>query len=360
MNEGSSGEDESTPRSVDIANKRSRIVSMDDLPFLSFIVPAYNAGEHLGQCLDALLESSHTSYEIIVVDDASTDNTGQIALDKGVTLLKRSRRSGPAAARNDAALRAKGDILFFVDADVLVTRETAALVAKRFVNDPALDALFGSYDINPPESNFISQYKNLFHHFVHQQSSEEAVTFWAGCGAIRKEVFQKAAGFDQDRYERPSIEDIELGYRLKNMGHKILLDKALQVKHLKRWTLHTLLRADILDRAIPWARLMLEKNEVASDLNLQLRSKISSVLVGLLILMIVLTPYINAFLCGALLLVALIGVLNLRFYRFMFQQRGLGFTILSFFMHLFYYFYSGVTFVLCWVIHSLSEKKQTR
>ena len=333
---------------------------MDDQPFLSIIIPAYNALEHIDQCLDALLESSYTSYEIIVVDDASTDNTRQIALDKGVTVLEHSQQSGPAAARNDGALRAKGDILFFVDADVLVARETVALVAKRFIDNPELDALFGSYDINPPESNFFSQYKNLFHHYVHQQSREEAVTFWAGCGAIRKEVFQKATGFDQERYKRPSIEDIELGYRLTNMGHKILLDKTLQVKHLKKWTLHTLLRADVLDRAVPWTRLMLENNEVVSDLNLQLRSKISSCLVGLLILMLVLAPLINEFLCGALMVVALIVVLNLGLYRFMFQNWGLGFALLAFLMHLFYYFYSGLTFVLCWTAHLFSGKKQTR
>jgi len=333
---------------------------MDDQPFLSIIIPAYNARDHLDQCLDALLESSYTSYEIIVVDDGSTDNTAQIALDKGITVLERCQQSGPAAARNDAALRAKGDILFFVDADVLVTCETLALVAKRFIDHPELDALFGSYDIDPPEGNFFSQYKNLFHHYVHQQSMEEAATFWAGCGAIRKEVFQKVAGFDQERYKRPSIEDIELGYRLTNMGHKILLDKTLQVKHLKKWTLHTLLRADVLDRAVPWTSLMLENKEVVRDLNLQLRSKISSCLVGLLILMLVLAPLINEFLYGALIVIALIAALNLRFYGFMFQERGLGFALLAFLMHLFYYFYSGLTFVLCWTAHLFSAKKQTK
>ena len=333
---------------------------MDDQPFFSIIIPAYNADEHLGKCLDALLESSYKSYEIIVVDDASTDNTAQIARNKGATVLEHSQQSGPAAARNDAALRAKGDILLFVDADVIVTDETVTHVAQRFMNHPEIDALFGSYDIDSPENNFFSQNKNLFHHFIHQQSREEAVTFWAGCGAIRKEVFQKVAGFDQERYRRPSIEDIELGYRLKNMGHKILLDKTLQVKHLKKWKLRTLLRTDILDRAVPWTRLMAENNEVLSDLNLQLYSKISSGLVGLLILFLVLTPYINEFLYGALIVVSLIGVLNWRFYRFIFQKRGLGFALLAFLMHLFYYFYSGLTFVLCWAAHLFSGEKRTR
>jgi glycosyltransferase involved in cell wall biosynthesis len=327
---------------------------MNRRPFISVIIPAYNAAQHLEPCLDALLASSYAPYEILVVDDSSTDNTPWIARQKGVTVLETPEQSGPAAARNQGALHAKGAILLFIDADVLAKQETVALVAERFVENPHVDALFGSYDVDPPESNFLSQYKNLSHHFVHQQSSEEATTFWAGCGAIRKEVFRQVSGFDQERYPKPSIEDIELGYRLKNKGHKILLDKTLQVKHLKRWTLRTLLRADIFLRAVPWSMLMLEKNEIADDLNLQLRSKVSSPLAGLWVVMLALTPFVPALLYVDLLLAGILVALNLDFYRFLFHRKGLAFTVPAFFMHVFYYLYSGLTFVLCWAFHGFS------
>ena len=310
---------------------------MTEPPFISIIVPAYNAREHLDRCLDALLASSYTSCEIIVVDDGSTDNTAEMARAKGVTVLEMTRQAGPGAARNEGALQAKGEILFFVDADVLVTEGTVALVAKRFTENPDLDALFGSYDDNPSEESFLSQYKNLSHHYVHQQSGEEAVTFWAGCGAVRKEVFDRAAGFDQERYARPSIEDIELGYRMKKMGCKILLDKALQVKHLKRWTLESLLRADILHRAVPWSMLMLETDQIVDDLNLQWRSKASACLAGLLFIMLGLALFRGEFLYVAALLTVILVALNLDFYRFMFRKRGLTFAVLSFFMHMLYY-----------------------
>jgi GT2 family glycosyltransferase len=86
--------------------------------------------------------------------------------------------------------------------------------------------VFDSYDDETGEKNFISQYKNLFHHFVHQQSNTEAVTFWAGCGAIRQEIFDKVGGFDTARYARPSIEDIELGYWMRRMGYRLMLDNS--------------------------------------------------------------------------------------------------------------------------------------
>ncbi len=84
-----------------------------------------------------------------------------------------------------------------------------------------VSAVFGSYDDEPAERNFLSQYKNLLHHFVHQEGATDAGTFWAGCGAIRKDMFASVNGFNSEKYPYPSIEDIELGIRLKR---KQLLD----------------------------------------------------------------------------------------------------------------------------------------
>ena len=85
-----------------------------------------------------------------------------------------------AAARNLAAETAKGEILVFIDADVVVKPDTIGKVARVSKFIPRFQALFGSYDDEPAEKNFLSQYKNLQHHFVHQNSSPEASTFWSG------------------------------------------------------------------------------------------------------------------------------------------------------------------------------------
>ena len=226
---------------------------------LSVVVPVYNGGPQMERCLDALLASDYRPFEIIVCDDGSTDGGATTAAcrARGIEVLELDSNSGPAAARNRGAERASGEILLFVDADVIVRRKTLSRVAALLREQPTAAAVFGSYDDAPEAANFISQYKNLLHHFTHQQASMRAETFWAGCGAVRREAFEAVGGFDESVYRRPSIEDIELGQRLRRAGLVVVLDKGLQVKHLKGWTLGSLLATDIFRRALPWSRLIL-------------------------------------------------------------------------------------------------------
>jgi glycosyltransferase involved in cell wall biosynthesis len=332
-------------------------IMMHEQPFLTVIVPLYNANRFIGRCLDALLASSYQSYEIIVVDDCSTDNSAEVCREKGMTVLTMERQSGPAAARNFGAQKAQGEILFFVDSDVVVRPDTLARAAEDFMKSPTIAAVFGSYDDDPAEKNFLSQYKNLQHHFVHQQSDEAAGTFWAGCGAIRREVFEALEGFDSESYPKPSIEDIELGYRIRRNGHGILLDKKLQVKHLKQWTLWSWLRADIFYRAVPWSNLILESKGLVNDLNLQTSDRLSAGLVGLSTALLPVSLFRPEWFGAILLLLAIVVVLNSKFYGFFRKRKGLGFAILVFPSHLLYYFYSGLTFMICWSKHFLFGKQ---
>jgi GT2 family glycosyltransferase len=249
---------------------------------------------------------------------------------------------------------AQGDILFFLDADVAVYPDVIGQVAAAFRREPELAALFGSYDDAPAATNFLAQYKNLFHHYVHQTACEEASTFWAACGAIRREVFQSLGGFDE-RYRQPSIEDIELGYRLKRAGYRIRLCKALQVKHLKRWSVVSLLRSDFFRRALPWTDLILRDRRFISDLNLRLSSRVSVMLTyGLLGAFVGSWRWAGSLaLAGALILLLL--ALNAPVYRFFWRKRGLRFAVQTIPWHWFYFFYSGLAFVIGvarYLIHS--------
>src|SRR2546421_2883563 len=327
---------------------------MNEQFFISVIVPVYNGGRYLERCLDALLASSYSSYEVIVVDDASTDQSADIARRKGVTLLEMQKQTGQSAGRNAAAERARGQILFFVDADVVVRPDTISRVASDFAANPDIAALFGSYDDEPAEKNFLSQYKNLQHHFVHQQGNREASTFWTGCGAVRREVFQSLGGLNRNRR---CVEDIEFGYRLRRAGHRILLDKELQVKHLKRWALRSWLRADIFCRAVPWSKLIIENRAMVKDLNLQTSDRISAALLGLSIALLFLSVLKPQLLFVVPFLLAGIIILNRKFYGFFLRKRGALFTALVFPAHLLYYFYSSVAFALCWANHLFRGKR---
>lgn len=332
---------------------------------VSVIVPVYNGGAAFRRCLDALAESWHLfgkdanfGYEVIVVDDGSTDGSAELAESRGSRVLHTAHpRSGPATARNLGAEAAGGDVVFFVDADVAVRPETVGLVAQAFADDPALDALFGSYDDQPGESNFLSQYKNLFHHYVHQHSGEEAASFWSGCGAIRRDVFLRHGGFDTTLYDRPCIEDIELGYRVTRAGGRIRLMKSLQVKHLKRWTVGSLLRSDILDRGIPWTRLLLREGDFAHDLNLQTHNRVSVAAAWMLALSLLAGLFLPPLWLISVGTAVLLLTLNWPLYRWFAGKRGWPFALLVIPWHWLYYLYNGLSFSVGAAQHVTSRRR---
>ena len=251
------------------------------IPCISVVIPVYNGGGDFEQCLASLGRSQVLPLECIVVDDGSTDDSAGIAARHGAKVLSTGGRSGPARARNIGAQAATGDIVFFVDSDVCVYPDTLSKIVAEFVRDPSLDAIMGSYDDSPSEKNFVSQYRNLMHYFVHQNSISEATTFWAGCGAMRRQVFLDFGGFDE-KYRSPAIEDIELGYRLSRAHRKLVLRADLQVKHLKHWSLRSMLKADFFYRALPWSELSLQSGRMPNDLNLRISQRISVALVFIL------------------------------------------------------------------------------
>ncbi len=128
---------------------------------------------------------------------------------------------------------------------------------EAFAADASLVALFGAYD-DAIGIGTVADFRNLLHRLVHLRSAGSAETFWAGLGAVRRRDFDAAGGFDESRYPRASIEDVELGLRLAARG-PMLLDPAVTGTHLKRWTLTSMVRTDFGRRGVPWTRLVLER-----------------------------------------------------------------------------------------------------
>ena len=253
---------------------------MADLP-VSIIIPAHEPSEALHRCLAGVQAAAPPPCEVIVVVDGPNEDVGRLAARFGARVVRTEHQVGPAGARNLGAQQARCETLFFVDSDVLIPPDAVGQVRDAFRSAPELSAIFGSYDDAPDAPGFVSQYKNLVHHYVHQTAREDASTFWSGCGAIRRDVFLSLGGFDP-AYDEPAIEDIELGYRLRVAGHRIRLCKTLQVKHLKRWTLMSLLRADVSKRALPWSALILKRGFI-DDLNVTMASRLCVVAIWLLL-----------------------------------------------------------------------------
>ena len=365
---------------------------------ISVIVPARNAAGDLGDCLRHLQASEDCQFEIIVVDDASTDATVEVAKAMGARVISLGEQCGPAVARNRGALIAAGDMVVFIDADVFVNPSTVSQLAN-CLHDSKYDAVIGSYDASPIQTNLISQYKNLLHHHTHQIGNLEASTFWSGCGAIRRERFLELGGFSED-YHRPCMEDIELGTRLRKAGARILLNPKIQATHAKRWTLTSLVKTDFFDRALPWTRLILRQHSMPNDLNVRVSQRFSVICVALMVLLIAISSWwepeallllatMFMFVCvidriegkeiirwgrragasamvgtfcamsllapATALVIALtfvaVALLNLPLIRFFADNRGLVFGILTVPLHILYFFYSGLAFAVGVVLH---------
>jgi glycosyltransferase involved in cell wall biosynthesis len=324
---------------------------VSDAPFLSVIVPMHNAAGYLPRTLGALRASDlpRDRWELVVVDDGSSDDTSLIAARYADTVVSLPGRAhGPAYARNRGFEVTRGDLIVFIDADCIVHTDTLRRFAELFARRPELGASFGSYDDKPPAMGLMSQYRNLIHHYVHHQNAGEVETFWAGAGAIRREVFAEAGMYDEWHYNKPQIEDIELGARVRKLGRTILLDPSIQVTHLKRWTLAAVIRTDLRDRGIPWARLLMHRGAMMSTATLNLRwtEKLNTVLVWLALLLVPLAAILRSFLPLGIALgcVAVVIAMNFSLWAFFARVRGPLFAVLVMPAHLMYYLINGISF----------------
>ena len=333
---------------------------MTKIPFCSVIVPARNASALLPRTLGAIRESDYPAerWELIVVDDGSSDDTAAVAALHADTVVKLGHRAfGPAYARNRGFDVCRGDFVLFIDADVVVQKNTLRRFAEALQADPTLGAVFGSYDDRPEAQGFVSQYRNLLHHYVHQQNPGDVETFWAGAGMVRREVFEEAGMYDEWHYARPQIEDIELGGRIRALGRRIVLRPEIQVKHLKRWTLIGVLRTDLTDRGIPWARLLAHRGAMLSQgtLNLKWSEKLNTILVWLAVLSLfaALLFMDRRPLYAAAACLAGATVMSMPLLGFFARTRGIWFALGAVPVHLLYYLLNGISFGLGLFLHQL-------
>ena len=316
---------------------------------LTVIVPFHRNLDQLGRCLAALQEARDAAaaaadfVEIIIAADGPIDDPAHLARQAGASVVRIAGPRGPAVARNQGAAAASGNVLVFVDADVVVGRTVLAEFACRFSSNPDLGAAFGAYDEEPADPGFFSQCRNLAHSFVHQRSNRDASTFWAGLGAIRADVFAAVGGFDE-RFARPSVEDIDLGYRVRAAGFPILLDATIQGKHLKRWTLRSSVLSDVFDRGIPWTQLMQRYGALRNDLNISIAYRICVVVAYLLLACLIVASRWPMTLIAVPVLAVALWLLDQPYYRFFVNRRGWWFTLRWYPFHVLHHLCNGISF----------------
>ncbi len=229
---------------------------MNPPPRISVVIPTHNGAARLAACLQSLRSSSLMPHEIIVVDDASSDASADIASQYSCRVVRLDDNIGAARAKNRGARIATGDILLFTDDDVLVQPDAVARVA-RDLEDHRVTGVVGLLARETGLPDFASNYKNLWMRFTYARLPRERIgVFYTSIAAIRRELFLQLGGFDENYVGASIAEDTEFGQRVWAAGHLLRLDPDIVGTHRKHYTPAQVLTTDFLRaRALVLMRL---------------------------------------------------------------------------------------------------------
>jgi len=228
--------------------------------FISVVIANYNGSKTIASCLESILNSNYNDFEVIVVDDCSTDNSVQIIRGFNCKLIELEENEGPAYARNVGAKASNGDIILFTDSDVCVKDDTLKLINETFERKPNISSVVGLPDKNCKFRNVSSKYFNLRIYFNHINLPDYIPILYGTISAVKRDAFFDVNGFDV-HFKTAGVEDNDLGYRLSAKNYKIYSNKTIQVNHYKYISFFGLMRNDIL-RSMDRVKIMLRKRFV--------------------------------------------------------------------------------------------------
>ncbi len=224
------------------------------------IIPVKDRREILKRCLASIRQSQFPDYEVIVVDDCSRQDCSELVAEFGFRAIRLNQHQGAWYARNKGAEQSKGDILVFLDADMLIQSDTLSRIHQHFSQD-SCDAVSGVCGRKIDNGSPITRYKNLWMYHSYLQSPHDSDWFICGMGALKREVFFELNGFDAGFLTQKGGGDLEFGDRLKSAGKRMRLDKELEVMHLQQYTFWGLLRNDF-KRSRGWFQLAAGKKMI--------------------------------------------------------------------------------------------------
>lgn len=295
-------------------------------PLVSVIMPVKNGAATLSHALRAVRRSYYKNYEIIVVDDDSSDNSGEVAKAYGATVVKVENGRGANNARNLGASLAKGEILMFIDADIVIERETVLEIVESLEESYA-DAVVGIYTAKHRHESFVSQYKNLWVRYSYIKSPPVIDWLFGSVSGIKRKSFLKLGGFNVELMAKHGHDDIELGKRAARAELNITLNMDIEVEHLKKYTIASFIKNEF-NRSMGFAALAMQFRETAKS--------VSKGFVNVYPEFVISTLF--SFLLAGLVLLSLTGVLpgwwgigsalfyfilNIRFLNYLEQVRGI-------------------------------------
>jgi len=203
---------------------------------ITAVVPVYNAAATLEKTLLALKLAGIRAQKIIVVSDAATDSSSEIAARQGTRIFSLNERSGAGRARNTGADHARTRFILFCDADVEIRRTALASARRRLLKNPGISGIQGVYSRT-------MRRRDAFSSFKHARQLCNIFALGSGktpvCGSalllMRRSDFETAGGFPAF-WKSASSEDRILGQKLYSMGKPLFLSRRLQGVHDHRFT----------------------------------------------------------------------------------------------------------------------------
>jgi glycosyltransferase involved in cell wall biosynthesis len=202
---------------------------------ISIVIPNYNMEATIGKCLEAAFDSEYENFEVVVVDDHSDDRSLDIIKAFPCTLISLERRSGTSTARNTGAGNSRGDVIFFIDADCLLEKDTLSII-NRTVSEAGPDVVIGgTYSRMPFDRTFFSIFQAVFVNYSETKNVMNPDYIAAHAMVVNAGTFKKSGGFPE--VFLPIIEDVEFTHRLKREGCRLMMNPDIQVRHIFNFSL---------------------------------------------------------------------------------------------------------------------------
>lgn len=255
------------------------------LPYISIIIPNRNGASTIGRCLEAAFACRYGNFEVIVADDRSDDRSLAIIERFRCRLVQLDRHGGASAARNAGAAAARGELLFFTDADCLLGEDALAVAAESYRRLGPGVIVGGTYTPDPYDADFFSRFQSVFVNHSETRQAGNADYAAGHAMVIAAEDFRRSGGFEEDFL--PVAEDVEFSHRMRRAGYRIVIEPGLQVRHMFGFSLGRSLR-NAAFKAQHWTRYSLRNRDILADsgtASTELKANVLLCLTGLVLLL---------------------------------------------------------------------------
>jgi len=229
---------------------------------VSIIIPNHNAEATIGECLKAAFASNYNDFEVIVVDDFSSDNSLELIKQFPCKFIQLTDHSGASVARNVGVQHSSGEILFFTDADCLLKEDDLTIAVETFLSAGSNVIVGGTYTTQPVDDTFFSRFQSIFIHYSESRNTENPDYLATHAMIISTLDFKISGGFAENYL--PILEDVEFSHRMRRKGYRLKLNPMIQVRHIFGYALKESMK-NAFRKSMYWTIYSIKNKDLFKD-----------------------------------------------------------------------------------------------